>query len=112
MACSIPTATVEGVIKPLSLDSEVLRRAVTELRPYKVLSAECLKNRDGTPSHAVRVTFALQSLPSEVNLVLEVMQVTPYAAPVRRCSKCQRIGHTAILCRARQQVCPRCGRVS
>ena len=67
MACSIPTATVEGVIKPLSLSSEVLRRAVTELRPYKVLSAECLKNRDGTPSHAVRVTFALQSLPSEVS---------------------------------------------
>ena len=110
VACSIPRATVEGVIKPLPLDSEALKRAVTELRPYKVLSAERLRNRDGTPSHAVRVTFALQSLPSEVRLGLEVMRVTPYAAPVRRCSKCQRFGHTAAQCRARQQLCPRCGR--
>ena len=86
LACSIPRVTVEGVIKPLPLYSEALRRAVTELCPYKVLSAERLKNRDGTPSHAVRVTFALQSLPFEVRRGLEVMRVTLYAAPVRQCS--------------------------
>lgn len=110
VACTTPRATVEGVVKPLPLENEALKRAVAELRPYKAISAERLRNRDGTPSHAVRVTFGLRTLPTEVRLGLEVMRVSPYAAPVRRCTKCQRFGHGASQCRSRQQLCPRCGR--
>ena len=68
-----------------------------------------LSNRQGAQPLAVRVTFACETLPCRVKVGLHVFQVTSYAARVRRCTRCQKLNHTAKFCKQSIQICPRCG---
>ena len=68
-----------------------------------------LSNRQGAPPLAVRVTFACETLPCRVKVGIQVFEVTPYAARVRRCTRCQNLNHTAKFCKQTIQICPRCG---
>ena len=55
------------------------------------------------------MTFACETLPCRVKVGLHVFQVTSYAARVRRCTRCQKLNHTAKFCKQSIQICPRCG---
>ena len=68
-----------------------------------------LKNRKGEPSRAVRITFEGCTLPTEVWIACTPHQVSAFAGSVRRCTKCQVIGHTKSQCRSRVTRCSRCG---
>ena len=61
-----------------------------------------LNNKKNEPSLAVRISLEATELPTEVWLGSTPYNVQAYAAPVRRCTKCQSLGHTKQQCRARQ----------
>lgn len=104
--CTIPEATTEGVIRPIPL-SEDLDKLQQSLE--KVKSLQRLKNQKGELTQAVKITFLKKTLPDTVKIVKTFFAVEPYVAPVRRCTKCQRLGHGSKQCKARQDKCPRCG---
>ena len=104
--CRIPVPTVEGVIGPIPLGEWALKQIKADLLVAGVFR---LKNRKGEPSRAVRVTFEGCTLPTEVWIACTPHQVSAFAGSVRRCTKCQVIGHTKSQCRSRVTRCSRCG---
>lgn len=62
-----------------------------------------------TPTRSVILSFELKSLPLEINLCFQKIEVRPYIPYVKRCFRCQRFGHTVATCRDKQR-CVRCGR--
>ena len=68
-----------------------------------------LNNKKNEPSLAVRISLEATELPTEVWLGSTPYNVQAYTAPVRRCTKCQSLGHTKHQCRARQGRCFKCG---
>ena len=60
-----------------------------------------LKKRKGEPSRAVRITIEGCTLPTEVWIACTPHRVSAFAGSVRRCTKCQVIGHTKSQCRSR-----------
>ena len=65
-------------------------------------------NKDGTPSGAVRVVFISSQLPDSVKLSYSLHRVVPYVPPVRRCIKCQLLGHIKQDYRRRNPTCAKC----
>ena len=59
---------------------------------------------------AVKISLEATELPEEVCLGATPYCVQVYAAPVRRCTKCQTLGHTKQQYRFRQSRCSRCGK--
>ena len=59
---------------------------------------------------AVKISLEATELPEEVWQGATPYCVQVYAAPVRRCTKCQTLGHTKQQCRSRQSRCSRCGK--
>ena len=109
--CRIPVPTVEGVIGPIPLGEWALKQIKADLLAdgHRVAGVFRLKNRKGEPSRAVRVTFEGCTLPAEVWIACTPHQVSAFAGSVRRCTKCQVIGHTKSQCRSRVTRCSRCG---
>ena len=105
VACSIPQPTTEGVIRPVptNVDCQFLvdRSTIKEVRR--------LTNRDGTRSHAIKMTFFSPQLPTSIKLDYQEFVVRAYVPPVRRCSTCNKLGHLKAQCRSTVPVCPRCG---
>ena len=79
-----------GSVRPIPLGTDSEHRPLTELKAYKATSVQRLPNRQGAPSLAVRVTFTCEALPCRVKVGLQVFEVTPYAARVWRCIRCQK----------------------
>ena len=104
--CYIPKVVTEGVIKPVSLDAN-LNDIKKEIDNVSVVKR--LKTKDGADSRAIKLTFCLPSLPSQINLGYQVFNVIPFVPPVFRCSTCNRLGHTKSACRARP-TCSNCGK--
>ena len=90
----IPRPVVEGVVGPIPMGGEELQ----------------LVRRDLESSMAVKISLEATELPEEVWLGSTPYCVQAYAAPVRRCTKCQTLGHTKQQCRSRQSRCSRCGK--
>ena len=109
VSCSVPTVSVNGVVRPIPLGADSEHKLLTELKAYEATSVQRLPNRQGAPSLAVRVTFTCEALPCRVKVGLQVFEVTLYAARVRRCTRCQKLNHTAKFCKQSIQICPRCG---
>ena len=107
-----PAPSVEGVVGPIPHDEAAIRliRRDLERDGLKPLEVTRLKNKDGQPSRAVRIKLEATTLPAEVWLGSSPFRVTPYAAPVRRCTRCQRLGHTKAQCRTQSARCARCGK--
>ena len=103
--CTKPQATTEGVIKPIPTAVDVESLASEP----NIREVRRLTHRDGTKSQAVRLTFCLAKLPAIFKVDCQEFVVHPYVPPVRRCTKCNRLGHLKAQCRSRVQVCPRCG---
>ena len=95
VSCSVPAVSVDGVVRPIPLGADSAHRLLAELKAYKATSVQRLSNRQGAPSFAVRVTFAREALPCRVKVDLQVFDVTRYAARVRRCTRCQKLNHSA-----------------
>ena len=94
VSCSVPAVSVDGVVRPTPLGSDAEQRLLSDLTSYQATAVQRLLNRLGAPSLAVRVTFACEALPCQVKVGLQVFEVTPYAARVRRCTRCQKLDHT------------------
>ena len=107
--CRIPVPTVEGVIGPIPLGEWALKQIKADLLAdgHRVAGFFRLKNRKGEPSRAVCITFEGCTLPTEVWIACTPPppppppQVSAFAGSVRRCTKCQVIGHTKSQCRSR-----------
>ena len=104
--CSVPQAVTEGVIKQIPLEEKI-----EDLLPSIPFgkSAIRLKNRDGSESRAVKITFNCAILPKFIKIHAEEFPVHTYVAPVRRCRKCARFGHSMAQCRSKKETCVRCG---
>ena len=89
VSCSVPAVSVDGVVRPTPLGSDAEQRLLSDLTSYQATAVQRLLNRLGAPSLAVRVTFACEALPCQVKVGLQVLEVTPFAARVRWCTRCQ-----------------------
>ena len=103
--CQIPEVVTEGVIKPVPIETD-LNDIQKEHSNVKQLLR--LKNKDGSDSRAVKITFLESSLPKNVTFGYQSFTVSPYVPQVYRCTRCNRLGHTKTKCRSKQ-VCGRCG---
>ena len=108
----IPQKIVIGVIKgvPDEPNAERLLRDDLLAQDMATDSIKRLTNKDGTLSGAVRVAFISSQLPDTVKLGYSLHRVVPYVPPVRRCTKCQLLGHTKHDCRRRNPRCAKCGK--
>ena len=112
IGCRIPVPRVEGVVSPIPPGDWHVRQVRADLirDGYRVTHVTRILTPTGGETGLVRIAFEGTELPSEVWLAQSPFPVTAYAAPVRRCTKCQRLGHTKGQCRAEGYRCPRCGR--
>ena len=108
----IPRPVVEGAVGPIPMGGEELWlvRKALESGGQRVAGDTRLNNRRNEPSMAVKISLEATELPEEVWLGATPYCAQVYAAPVRRCTKCQTLGHTKQQCRSRQSRCSRCGK--
>ena len=108
----IPRPVVEGVVGPIPMGGEELQLVRRDLESggHRVAGVTRLNNRKNEPSMAVKISLEATELPEEVWLGSTPYCVQAYAAPVRRCTKCQTLGHTKQQCWSRQSRCSRCGK--
>ena len=101
------TEIFHGVIKqvPVYVDTAAI---VAHLANIGAIGAVRLSLRAGGPSRAIRVTFR-NTLPHSVTLWQHTHTVSQYVWPVRRCTWCQRTGHTKSKCTDKAPTCSRCG---
>ena len=105
VSCSVPAVSVGGVVRPITLGTDAEHRLLTQLKAYEATSVQRLPSRQGSPSLAVRVSFACEALPYRVKVGLHVFEVTQYAACLRRCTRCKKkLNSTAKLCKQTKQV--------
>ena len=112
IGCRIPVPTVEGVVSSIPEGDWAIRQVSADLTRdgHRVIEVARIKNYKGEETGLVRIAFEGTELPSEVWIAQSPFSLTPYRAPVRRCTNCQRLGHTKKKCRTRGARCPRCGR--
>ena len=107
-----PRPVVIGVIRGLpveeGLEGKVKKDLQTQGLPVDRVSR--LELAGGEPSRSLRVSFHSQRLPDSVLLGSEEFLVSPFIPPVRRCTRCQALGHTKQRCRRKTGRCSRCGR--
>ena len=110
----IPRPVVEGVVGPIPMGGDELKlvRQDLEAGGHRVAGVVRLNNRKQEPSLAVKISLEATELPSEVWLGATPFTVQAFAAPVRRCTKCQTLGHSRQQCRSKQTRCSKCGKGS
>ena len=110
----IPRRVVERVVGPIPMGGDELKlvRQDLEAGGHRVARVVRLNNRKQEPSLAVKISIEATELPSEVWLGATPFTVQAFAAPVRRCTKCQSLGHSKQQCRAKQTRCSKCGKGS
>ena len=109
--CRIPSPTVEGVIRCLGFDDEEWALIQKQSRRQNEIAyIQRLKNKHGHLTSAAKVVFNRENLPQEVIIGSQIFDVEPYRPPIRRCNKCQKLGHTRKFCVGKDELCSRCGR--
>ena len=73
---------------------------------YDVSGLRRFKVKEGAKYGPVVISFPKGTSPTEVRIVYMIRATRPYVEKVRRCDKCQRIGHLGKHCRGK----PRCGK--
>ena len=108
----ISRPVVEGVVGPIPMGGEELRLVRKDLESggRRVAGVTRLNNRKNEPFMAAKISLEATELPEEFWLGATLYCVKAYAAPVRRCTKCQTLGHTKQQCRSRQSRCSRRGK--
>lgn len=109
--CTIPVPNVEGVIKGIPLSDEAWTAFLKEANSREDISRVMrLNDRRGQKTTAVKITFRLPKLPDTVCISGQLMDVFPFRAQVRRCTRCQKLGHVTSKCRQKHNICGQCGR--
>ena len=94
-----------GVISPISIDADLEQIKDNIQQQFKVQDIMRLKRRNPTgiwePSLTVKLVFAEEQLPTDVKIGYSFYKIRPYIGEPLQCFKCQRLGHTALGCRAR-----------
>ena len=110
----IPRPVVEGVVGPIPMGGDELKlvKQDHEAGGHRVAGVVRLNNRKQEPSLAVKISLEATELPTEVWLGATPFTVQAFAAPVRRCTKCQPLGHSKQQCRSKQTRCSKCGKGS
>ncbi|XP_077539864.1 uncharacterized protein LOC144152467 [Haemaphysalis longicornis] len=92
-----------GVIRdvPVDLSEPEILVALRQKTPVKSV------RRLGKLSKSVRIVFATEIAPEHVFLGYTRYRVYPYVETPRQCTKCQRFGHVATMCRLPSR-CARC----
>ena len=105
--CEIPHNNAVGVIKPIptSINMEQIKVSCPSIK-----DAFRLKNKEGKESTAIKIVFKENQLPNEIKIGNEIMAVNVFIEPVIRCSRCQKLNHKKSQCRAKEPICPRCGK--
>ena len=93
-------------------DELKLVRQDLEAGGHRVAGVVRLNNRKQEPSLAIKISLEATELPTEVWLGATPFTVQAFAAPVRRCTKCQTLGHSKQQCRSKQTRCSKCGKGS
>jgi hypothetical protein len=110
VTCMIPSPTVEGVVRGVPLDQKEWSLFEAHVRKKPNIAAIYrLKNRKGQPSTAVKVIFRAEKLPTELIVAGQILDVVPFRGFARRCTKCQKLGHSKRFCKNDTHVCARCG---
>lgn len=109
---SRPRPVVVGVVRDLPQvdDLETLIKEDLAFQDILVDKVTRLVMAGGAPSKAVRISFFSHKLPDTIKLGRETFQVHPFTPQVRRCTKCQLLGHVRSKCRRKLSRCARCGR--
>ena len=99
----IPRPVVEGVVGPIPMggDEQKLVKQDLEAGGHRVAGVVRLNNRKQEPSLAVKISLKATELPTEVWLGATPFTVQAFAAPVRRCTKCQTLRHSKQQCRSK-----------
>lgn len=95
-----------GVISPVTLDCEMEDLLTIVDSPIQIVKAVRLNkfsNGRKEESLAVKLEFIGTNLPEKIKLGYIAYQVKKYNMPPIRCYKCQRIGHMAKGCTAKQR---------
>ena len=110
----IPRPVVEGVVGPIPMGGDELKLVKQDLEAggHRVAGVVRLNNRKQEPSLAIKISLEATELPTEVWLGATPFTVQAFAAPVRRCTKCQTLGHSKQQCRSKQTRCSKCGKGS
>jgi hypothetical protein len=108
----VPKTLVIGVIKgvPFEEHAEKLIKTDLESQDFQIEHIQRLKNKDGSPSNAMKVTFLENVLPDTVKLGYSLHRVIAYVPPIRRCTNCQLLGHVKQECRRKTPRCARCSK--
>ena len=97
---------------PMGGDELKLVKQDLEAGGHRVAGVVRLNNRKQEPSLAVKISLEATELPREVWLGATPFTVQAFAAPVRRCTKCQALGQSKQQCRSKQTRCSKCGKGS
>ena len=89
-------------------DELKLVKKALEAGGHRVAGVVRLNNRKQEPSLAVKISIEATELPSEIWLGATLFTVQAFAAPVRRCTKCQTLGHSKQQCHSKQTRCSKC----
>ena len=110
----IPRPVVEGVVGPIPMGGDELTLVKQDLEGggHRAAGVVRLNNRKQEPSLAIKISLEATELPTEVWLGATPFTVQAFAAPVRRCTKCQTLGHSKQQCRSKQTRCSKCGKGS
>ena len=100
-----------GVIYPVDLDKDLgkLKHDINIENGVQVAKI-ARKNGETLPSPTLKLAFNDNCLPVSINIVIFSYRVRPFVFNPLQCYKCQRIGHTASSCKAKQ-CCLRCDEV-
>ena len=94
VSCSLPQPTTARVVynTPHGTQAQNINRFRNAIAD--AAAVERLKSKNNEDTKAVKVTFMSAFPPKFVHVGTTVLPVSPFAAPVRRRTKCQRIGHS------------------
>jgi hypothetical protein len=103
-----------GVIWPVSTNTNlesVKTNIIVGDNISKITNLERMKKRindEWIDSESIKISFLCENLPESVIIGHSFYRIRPYVPPPVQCFNCQRIGHTALGCRARVR-CLLCG---
>ena len=82
----------------------LIRGIGQDVSVYKVERLRRKVGQDWVSSNLVKITFNTTTLPPAITIAHSYYKVRPFFSPPLQCFRCQRLGHTALGCRA----APRC----
>ena len=103
--CHIPIPKTHGVV--FDLGNRYNLENLPEVQ--KCFSINTVNKHTGKRQTMTVITFSLSILPESIINNGKFYKVYPYCPKVKRCTKCQKLGHGLKSCTSKVTVCSRCG---